>query len=90
MKRRAAYTAMVIGLLLVAYNIVDRIERSTEARIAAAEAYRDGCLPGPGETAIIVGDGRRARCRIYSTRSLSPGMAPRLVSAAAVQIEVAP
>lgn len=78
-----------VGLLLVllgAYAAVDSIDQYTEARVQLAEAYREGCLPGPGETARITSDGRTAQCRIYSTASLSRGMAPQLVSAAAVQV----
>lgn len=86
MKRQAAYSAMVIGLLLIAYNVVDRVEQNTEARLAQAEAYREGCLPGPGETARITSNGRTAHCRIYSTPSLATGMAPQLVSVAAVEV----
>ena len=87
MKRQIAYAAMVIGAILVAYNVVDRIEQHTEARIAQASAYREGCLPAAGETAIIVSNGRTARCRTYTTPSLSTGMAPQLVSAAAVEVQ---
>ena len=87
MKRQAAYSAMVIGLLLIAYNIVDRLEQHTEAKIAAARVEAmDGCWPATGETAIIVSNGRQARCRIHTTRSLSPGFAPKLVSAAVVEV----
>ena len=86
MKRRIAYTALLIGLILIAYNVVDRIEQYTEARLAQAEAYRDGCLPRPGETAIITSNGRTARCLTYTTPSLSPGMDRKLVSAAVVEV----
>lgn len=86
MIKNIAYTAMVIGVLLIAYNTVDRIEQATEAHIAAANAFREGCLPAAGETAIIVSNGRTARCRIHTTRSLSPGFAPHLVSAAVVEV----
>lgn len=86
MKRQAAYSAMVIGVIFIAYNIVDRVEQATEARIALADAFREGCMPGAGETSIIVSDGRRARCRIISTASTSQGMAPRIISAAVVEV----
>ncbi len=86
MKRQAAYSAMVIGVILIAYNIVDRIEQNTEAKIAAAESFEKGCMPSAGETSIIVSNGRSARCRIYSSASTSTGMAPRLVSAAVVEV----
>jgi len=87
MKRRIAYTALLIGLILIAYNVVDRIEQYTEARLAQAEAYRDGCLPAAGETAVIVSNGRQAHCRIYRSASISTGMAPMLVSAAVVEVQ---
>jgi hypothetical protein len=87
MKRQAAYSAMVIGVLLIAYNVVDRVEQHTEAQVAAARAEAmDGCWPAAGETAIIVSNGRLARCRILSTASTSTGMAPRLISAAVVEV----
>jgi hypothetical protein len=86
MKRQIAYSAMVIGVILVAYQVVDRIEQHTEAIIAQEQAFRDGCLPRAGETAVITSDGRTARCLTYTTPSLSPGMARQLVSAAAVEV----
>ena len=86
MKRQAAYSAMVIGVIFIAYHIVDRVEQATEARIALADAFREGCMPQAGETPIIVSDGRTARCRIFSTASTSTGLAPRIVSAAAVEV----
>lgn len=86
MKRRIAYTCMVLGAILIAYGILDRIDQATEARIAAAENFEKGCLPRAGETAIIVSNGRTARCMTYTTPSLSPGMARKLVSAAVVEV----
>lgn len=87
MKRQIAYAAMVIGLLLVAYNVADRVEQHTEAKIATARAEAmEGCWPAAGETAVIVSNGRQARCQIHTTRSLSPGFAPKLVSAAVVEV----
>lgn len=84
--KRLAYTAGVIGAILIAYNVAERIDRQAEARIALAESYREGCLPASGETAVIVSDGRMARCRIYRSASVSTGMAPVLVSVAAVEV----
>jgi len=84
--KNAAYTAALIGIIVIAYNVVDRIEQNTEAKIAAAESFEKGCMPGAGEMAIIVSNGRSARCRIYSSASTSPGMASRLVSAAVVEV----
>lgn len=52
-----------VGMILVllgAYAAVDAIDQHTEARLQLASAYREGCLPAPGETAIIVSDGRLA------------------------------
>lgn len=86
MKRSIAFSAMVIGAILIAYNVVDRIEQATEARIALANAFREGCLPQAGETSIIVSDGRTARCVTYSSTSLTRGLAPRIISAAAVEV----
>lgn len=84
--KRLAYTSALLGLMLIGWNIADRVEQHTEARIAQASAYREGCLPAVGETAIIVSDGRVARCRIYRSASTSPGMSPVLISAAAVEV----
>lgn len=84
--KNIAYASMLLAVIFIAYNITDRIEQATEARIALADAFREGCMPQPGETSIIVSDGRTARCRIFSTPSTSQGMAPRLVSAAVVEV----
>lgn len=84
--KNVAHAAMLVAVILIAYNIVDRIEQNTEAKIAAAESFEKGCMPGAGETSIIVSNGRSARCRIYSSASTSTGMAPRLVSAAVVEV----
>lgn len=81
-----AYTAAVVGAILAAYHIVDRIEQHTEAVIAQERSFREGCLPRPGETAVITSNGRTAHCRTYTTPSLSPGMARQLVSVAAVEV----
>lgn len=86
MKRKIAYSAMVIGAILIAYNVVDRIEQHTEAVIAQERSFREGCMPRPGETAVITSNGRTAHCRTYTTPSLSPGMARQLVSVAAVEV----
>lgn len=89
MKRLTA--ALAAGALLVgAYGIADAIDRAGDTRAELALALRESCMPQAGETAIIVSDGRRARCRILSTASTSPGMAPRLISAAVVELEVQP
>jgi hypothetical protein len=77
---------MVLGVILIAYNIVDRIEQHTEAVIASEQAFRDGCLPRAGEMAIIVSNGRSARCRIYSSNSTGSGMASKMVSAAVIEV----
>lgn len=79
-------TFALLALLFAAYAGVEALHQRTEARLQLADAYREGCLPGPGETARITSDGRTAQCRIYSTASLTRGMAPRLVSAAAVEV----
>lgn len=84
--KRLAYTAGVIGAILIAYNVAERMDRHTEARLALAESYREGCLPANGETAVIVSNGQRASCRIYRSVSTSPGMAQVLVSAATVEV----
>ncbi len=85
MKRQIAYTCMVLGGILIAYGILDRIDQATEARIAAAENFEKACLPRAGETAIIVSNGRQVRCSTFTTPSLSPGMARHLVSSAVVE-----
>jgi len=76
----------LLVFLLAAYASVEALHERNESRLQLAEAYREGCLPGPGETARITSDGHTAQCRIYSTASLTRGMAPRLVSAAAVEV----
>lgn len=76
----------LVAALLGIMGMVDAIEQNTEARIAVASAFREGCLPDPGETAVIISDGRRAKCRIYTTASRSLGMAPKLISVAAVDL----
>lgn len=86
MIKNIAYACMLLGVILIAYNITDRIEQATEAHIALASAFREGCMPAAGQTAIIVSNGRVAHCRILSSASTSPGMAPRLISAAAVEV----
>jgi len=86
MKRQIAYSAAVIGVVMIAYHVVDRIEQHTEAVIAHERSFREGCLPRAGETSVITSDGRTARCLTYTTPSLSPGMARQLVSAAAIEV----
>ncbi len=82
--KRLAYTSALIGLMLIGWNIVDRVEQHTEARIAQASAYREGCLPAVGETAIIVSDGRVATAAHRSHREPPPMPAMKR------QAEVAP
>lgn len=84
--RRAGIALAVIAGLIGAYGLVDRIERDTEARIALASAYRDSCLPKPGETTVVISDGRTVHCRTYSTKSVQRGFSPSLVSVAAVEV----
>jgi len=84
--KNIAYASMLLAVIFIAYNITDRIGQATEARIAVASAFREGCLPAAGQTAIIVSNGRVAHCRILSTASTSPGMAPQLFSAAVVEV----
>jgi len=85
--KNIAYASMLLAVIFIARNITDRIEQATEARIAVASAFREGCLPAAGETAIIVSNGRTARCRIYRSASVQYGMAPKLVSAAVVEVQ---
>lgn len=75
-----------IGIAMALYGLTDAIDRHGDTQAELAQAFRDGCLPRAGETAIIVSDGRVARCRIITTASSSPGMAPRLISAAAIEV----
>ncbi len=84
--KTAMTTLCTIGIMLAAWGMADAIDRRTEAVISAAASFRDSCLPGAGETSIIVSDGRVARCRILSTASTSIGMAPRLISSAVVEV----
>lgn len=84
--KAALFAVGAVLIWLAAQALVQTIEADTEARIAQAGAYRDGCLPAPGETAVVVSDGRTARCRIYSNKSPHRGMVPQLVSAAAVEV----
>ena len=84
--KNIAYASMLLAVIFIAYNITDRIEQATEARIALASASRDGCLPAAGPPAVTVSNGRVAHCRILSSASTSPGMAPQLFSAAVVEV----
>lgn len=85
--KAAAYALAAVLFWLGAQGLVQLVEDNTEARLAQAEAYREGCLPQPGETAWIVSNGHTAHCRIYSSPSLHRGMAPHLISAAAVDVQ---
>lgn len=85
MKRLTA--ALAAGALLVgAYGIADAIDRHGDAQADLAGALRESCIPKAGETAIIVSNGRTARCRILSTASTSTGMAPQVLSAAVIEL----
>lgn len=85
--RDVVNVALLLVVIIAAQGVVERIERDTELRLALAGAYREGCLPAPGETAIVTRDGGRADCRIFASASLAPGMAPRLLNVAAVEVE---
>lgn len=88
--KRAMIGVCACGIVLALYGLTDAITTAGDKRAELAHAMRESCMPTAGQTAIIVSDGRIARCRIYSSASQSRGMAPRLISAAAVEIEVAP
>ncbi len=83
---KPAQIAALLVAILGAYGIAAAIDRDTESRDRHAATMRENCLPGPNETSIIVSDGHTARCRIYTARSLTKGMAPALVSAAAIEV----
>lgn len=83
MKPLAVFAA--IAALLGVYGLVDTIDRATEARVDFLRTADEKCLPlRPGESSIIVSDGRQMRCRVYIRNS--PGMAPAIVSAAVMDI----
>lgn len=84
--KTAALIVCAIGLIIAALGLADAIDRHGNAQAELAQAFREGCLPKAGETAITVSDGRTARCRILSTPSLNPGMAKKLISTAAVEV----
>lgn len=64
----------------------DRIERETESRIAFREWTADACTPAANQTAVLINDGQRLHCTLYSRAT--PGLAREVVSASV--IEVAP
>ena len=84
--KTAMLTVCAVGLMLAIYGLADAIDRAGDTRAELAQAYREGCLPGAGETARIVSDGRTARCWICSTASVQYAKVPRLVSAAVVEV----
>lgn len=88
--KRAMIGVCACGIALAIYGLVDAISQAGDKRAELAHAMRESCMPTAGQTAVIVSDGRIARCRIYSSASQSRGMAPRLISAAVVDVEVAP
>jgi hypothetical protein len=75
--KTAMLTVCAVGLMLAIYGLADAIDRAGDTRAELAQAYREGCLPGAGET---------ARCWIYSTASVQYAKVPRLVSAAVVEV----
>ena len=85
--KRAMLIVCAIGLIMAMYGLADAIDRHGDARAELAAAVQRDCLPRPGETAIIISDGRRTECRLYTTRSTSPGMARQLVSASALEVQ---
>lgn len=84
--KAAMLAVCAVGLIIAALGLADAIDRHGDTQAELAAAYREGCLPRPGETSIIVSDGHRASCRILTTASLNPGMARKLVSAAVVEV----
>lgn len=75
--------ALVI-LILGTIGLLDRLERDTEDRLAYRQWVADACIPGTGESAIAVHDGKRLRCTIYSQRGY--GLATEVVSAAVMEV----
>ena len=74
-----------VGFLLATYGFVDAIERDNEARLAYHAALHEDCIPKTGQTAVIVSDGQRVHCRLYSSASTHTGMVPQLISAAVLE-----
>jgi hypothetical protein len=80
-----ALTAAAMIVIFGAYGLVDKIDRDADARADYKRWTQEACLPIlPGESALIVSDGRQMRCRIY--RNATPGMAPVIVSAAVMEV----
>lgn len=75
--------ALVI-LILGAIGLLDRLERDTEDRLAYRQWVADACVPGAGESAIAINDGKRLRCTLYSQRGY--GLATEVVSAAVMDV----
>lgn len=84
--KTAMAVVCAIGLLVAVLGLADAIDRHGDAQADLAGALRESCIPKAGETAIIVSNGRTARCRILSTASTSTGMAPQVLSAAVIEL----
>jgi len=83
-----ALTAAALILFFGAHGLVDKIDQDANARADYKRWVRESCLPlMAGESAAIVNDGKQMHCRIYSTASISTGMAPKITRAAVIEIE---
>jgi hypothetical protein len=76
---------MAVVCLCGLYGAVDIMDRATDERIALQRWAEDACIPTrAGDRAVIVSDGSRVRCTIYSNTDY--GRAPVVVSAAVLEL----
>ncbi len=76
---------MAVVCLIGLYGAIDIMERATEERLALQHWAEDACIPTrAGDKAVIVSDGRRLRCTIYTNTGY--GRAPVIVSAAVLDL----
>lgn len=84
LKTLGAALALII-IIIGAQGFADRIERTTEDRLAYQRWVTDACIPTrEGQRAVATHDGARLRCTIYST--YDRGLAPVVVSAAVMDV----
>lgn len=83
---KPALTAlMAVACLIGLYGAIDIMDRATEERLALQRWAEDACIPTrAGDKAVIISDGRRVRCTIYSNSDY--GRAPVIVSAAVMEL----
>lgn len=79
-----ALAAAFLVLTMGAWGIVDKIDQDADARHEYKRWVNESCLPVmPGESAVIVSDGKQMRCRIYTNNTR--GMVPMVVSSAVME-----